>query len=60
MIDNKKKYDNLDISCKQLDTVCLPESSLPRIIVIGGGFAGLALVEKTEEQRGTGGIVRQE
>ena len=50
MIDNKKKYDNLDISCKQLDTVCLPESSLPRIIVIGGGFAGLALVEKLKNK----------
>lgn len=45
MIDNKKTYCNLDNTCKHLDTICLPDSSLPRIIIVGGGFAGLALVE---------------
>ncbi len=34
----------IDISCKE-DAICLPDSSLPRVVVIGGGFAGLSLIE---------------
>lgn len=30
--------------------ICLPDSSLPRVVVIGGGFAGLALVEKLKHK----------
>ncbi|PHS65812.1 MAG: FAD-dependent oxidoreductase [Flavobacterium sp.] len=26
-------------------SICLPKSSLPRVVIIGGGFAGLSLVE---------------
>jgi len=31
--------DNVNFS------ICLPKSSLPRVVIIGGGFAGLSLVE---------------
>ena len=45
MKNKKKTYCNLDESCKKMDTICLPDSKLPRIVIVGGGFAGLALVE---------------
>jgi len=32
------------------DALCLPRSSFPRLVVIGGGFAGLALIEKLKNQ----------
>lgn len=31
--------------CKVADSICLPNILLPRIVVVGGGFAGLALVD---------------
>ncbi|MEQ9583280.1 MAG: FAD-dependent oxidoreductase, partial [Arenibacter sp.] len=31
--------------CKVEDEICLPDSEQPRIVIVGGGFAGLALVE---------------
>ncbi len=31
--------------CKVTDLICLPDSKVPRVVVVGGGFAGLALVE---------------
>ncbi|MCK0191967.1 MULTISPECIES: NAD(P)/FAD-dependent oxidoreductase [Arenibacter] len=31
--------------CKVADEICLPDSEQPRIVIVGGGFAGLALVE---------------
>ncbi len=34
----------------QVETVCLPDSKLPRIVVIGGGFAGLALIKGLKKQ----------
>ncbi len=37
-------------SCKIEDTICLPATKLPRIVIIGGGFAGLALVEKLKHE----------
>lgn len=33
------------------DTICLPASNWPRVVIIGGGFAGLALVEKLKHQK---------
>jgi NADH dehydrogenase len=35
----------MDDHCAIDEQVCLPDNDLPRIVVIGGGFAGLALVK---------------
>lgn len=37
-------------TCKITDEICLPDSDLPRVVIIGGGFAGLALVEKLKHK----------
>lgn len=37
--------NNTDANCEVMESVCLPKTFLPRIVVVGGGFAGLALVE---------------
>ena len=37
--------NSTEASCIVTDSVCLPNTVLPRIVVVGGGFAGLALVE---------------
>ncbi|WP_339652642.1 NAD(P)/FAD-dependent oxidoreductase [uncultured Maribacter sp.] len=34
-----------DHACKMTEAICLPNSTLPRVVIVGGGFAGLALVE---------------
>ena len=41
-----KRKDNNKVT----ESICLPESKLPRIVIIGGGFAGLALVEKLKHK----------
>tara|TARA_R110002096_G_scaffold74853_1_gene177163 strand:+ start:92 stop:1480 length:1389 start_codon:yes stop_codon:yes gene_type:complete len=49
----KVKHSNNSLeesSCMVTDYICLPDSGLPRIVVIGGGFAGLALVEKLKHK----------
>lgn len=40
----------LESSCKITDEICLPDTKLPRVVIIGGGFAGLALVEKLKNK----------
>ena len=35
---------------RQEQAICIPESEYPRIVVIGGGFAGLAFIEKLKNQ----------
>ncbi|WP_097046912.1 NAD(P)/FAD-dependent oxidoreductase [Flagellimonas pacifica] len=35
----------MEANCKVNDEICLPDSFSPRVVIIGGGFAGLALVE---------------
>ena len=48
---NPKPQSNMDhANCKIIDTICLPETKQPRVVIIGGGFAGLALVEKLKHQ----------
>ena len=43
--------NNLEEStCKLQDEICIPDSNFPRVIIIGGGFAGLALVEKLKHK----------
>tara|TARA_R110002073_G_scaffold293194_2_gene458730 strand:- start:2763 stop:4160 length:1398 start_codon:yes stop_codon:yes gene_type:complete len=37
-------------TCEITDEICLPDSDLPRVVIIGGGFAGLALVEKLKHK----------
>ncbi|WP_339724815.1 NAD(P)/FAD-dependent oxidoreductase [Maribacter stanieri] len=37
-------------ACKVTDEICLPDTKLPRVVVIGSGFAGLALVEKLKNK----------
>ncbi|NOY96398.1 MAG: NAD(P)/FAD-dependent oxidoreductase [Chlorobi bacterium] len=40
------KKNEINIKNRKRETICFPESTLPRVVVIGGGFAGLAIVEK--------------
>ncbi len=47
---NKNISENYnEISCEEAGLVCLPESELPRIVIIGGGFAGLSLTENLKK-----------
>ena len=39
-----------ETACKVTDEICLPDSNLPRVVIIGGGFAGLAMVEKLKHK----------
>ncbi|MCF6278758.1 MAG: NAD(P)/FAD-dependent oxidoreductase [Flavobacteriaceae bacterium] len=39
-----------DTTCKEATTICLPNSNLPRVVIIGGGFAGLSLIEGLKKQ----------
>lgn len=50
----KTKISNgefINVSCKLSESICLPDSKLPRVVVIGGGFAGLALIEKLKYKK---------
>lgn len=40
---NSRKKNNA--SCQNGELICLSDTNLPRIVVIGGGFAGLSLVK---------------
>ena len=33
-------------ACKTDQQICLPDSKQPRVVIIGGGFAGIALAKK--------------
>lgn len=37
-------HNDIDTSLKE-KSICLPDSKLPRIVIIGGGFAGLSLIK---------------
>jgi NADH dehydrogenase len=43
--------ENTQIKNTEIENICMPDSELPRIVVIGGGFAGLALVEKLKHKK---------
>jgi NADH dehydrogenase len=47
---NHSNNNTKESACKVTDEICLPDSNLPRVIIIGGGFAGLALVEKLKNK----------
>lgn len=40
-----------DIECCSSETICLPKTTLKRLVVIGGGFAGLELVKKLKNEK---------
>lgn len=47
----KPAQNNIEESaCKVTDEICLPDSKLSRVVIIGGGFAGLALVEELKHR----------
>jgi len=49
----KVNHSNKNIkesTCKITDEICLPDTKFPRIVIIGGGFAGLALVDKLKNK----------
>ena len=50
MTANHTKNHKNETACKVTDEICLPDTKLPRVVVIGGGFAGLALVEKLKHK----------
>ena len=37
-------------ACKATDNICLPDTHWPRVVIVGGGFAGLALAEKLKHK----------
>ena len=37
-------------NCKAENKICLPDTDLPRILVVGGGFAGISLVKKLKSK----------
>ncbi|MCM4158478.1 NAD(P)/FAD-dependent oxidoreductase [Antarcticibacterium flavum] len=51
MKNNSALNNSMDSTCMVADEICIPDSKFPRIVVIGGGFAGLALVEKLRHQK---------
>ncbi|MCF6214268.1 MAG: NAD(P)/FAD-dependent oxidoreductase [Flavobacteriaceae bacterium] len=50
MKKNKTSQCCDDSACCDVASICLPQPKLPRVVVIGGGFAGLALVEGLKKQ----------
>ena len=50
MKDSHQHKKIMSSACKATDDICLPDSDLPRVVIIGGGFAGLALVEKLKHK----------
>lgn len=47
---NQSNNNIKESACKIIDEICLPDTKFPRIVIIGGGFAGLALVEKLKNK----------
>jgi NADH:quinone reductase (non-electrogenic) len=52
MVSNKTSIHNCaDTSCETDASICLPEIKYPRVVIIGGGFAGLALAKGLRKQK---------
>ena len=39
------------INCHEKGRICVPDSDLPRVVIVGGGFAGLNLVKELKNQK---------
>ena len=50
MKSNSSHNNTMDSTCMVADEICLPDSKFPRVVIIGGGFAGLVLVEKLKNK----------
>ena len=50
MKSNSSHNNTMDSTCMVADEICLPDTKFPRVVIIGGGFAGLALVEKLKNK----------
>tara|TARA_R110002167_G_scaffold69312_1_gene195328 strand:+ start:226 stop:1581 length:1356 start_codon:yes stop_codon:yes gene_type:complete len=50
MKNNQTLNTTMKNSCKITDEICIADSKFPRVVIIGGGFAGLALVEKLKHK----------
>ncbi|PHR48008.1 MAG: FAD-dependent oxidoreductase [Fluviicola sp.] len=37
-------------ACRTENEICLPDSDLPRVVVIGGGFAGISLIKQLKNK----------
>ena len=44
-MNTQTPHNNDKATCATADLICLPDSTLPRIVIVGGGFAGLALID---------------
>lgn len=49
-MDKQTSCDCVDATCGTAGSICLPDSKFPRVVIIGGGFAGLALIEGLKKQ----------
>lgn len=49
--NSKSSIDCKNTDCKETEAICLPEPQLQRIVIIGGGFAGLALVAGLKDKK---------
>ncbi len=49
-MDNPFPNSLENTNCRTADSICLPHSTLPRIVVVGGGFAGLAIVDGLKKE----------
>ena len=50
MKNNQTLNTTMKASCKITDEICIADSKFPRVVIIGGGFAGLALLEKLKHK----------
>ncbi len=44
------KNIEINIKNRERESICFPKSTLPRVVIIGGGFAGLAIMEKLKNK----------
>jgi len=43
-----KKSDHEN--CYEANRICVPETTLPQVVVVGGGFAGLSFIKKLKNK----------